>query len=203
MLKTMTVGISTFLFILAATVAGTLAQECTPPSRAVPATDAPAAAAAPTTTGLRVFSCGHSFHGYVPAMLDEMAKAGGFKDHRIVGTSIIGGSKVIQHWNVPDEKNKAKDALRAGTVDVLTLTPIYLPDEGIEKFARLGLEHNPNLRITVQEFWLPFDKNEPHYYDPPKIPAPKVVDHNAATGEKLRAEHEPYFQAHGRAGPAA
>ena len=152
------------------------------------------AADAPITKGQRVFSCGHSFHFHVPAMLDEIAKSAGFADHKIAGTSMIGGSKSLWHWNVPDEKNKAKAALQAGTVDVLTLTPVYLPDDGIEKFAQLGLEHNPNLRITVQELWLPFDENQPHYYDAPKIPTPKTVDHNAATGEKLREIHKPYFR---------
>ena len=48
-------------------------------------------------------------------------------------------------------------------VDVLTLSPIWLPDEGIEKFAKLGLEHNPDIRVTVQEFWLPNDTYHPVY----------------------------------------
>src|SRR5258708_12339311 len=92
-----------------------------------------------------------------------------------------------------DEDNKAKEALKAGGVDVLILTPVYLPDDGIEKFARLGLEHNPNIRVTVQEFWLPYDAYEPHYYDPPTIPRPQKVDHNAQTGTGLREMHERYF----------
>ena len=62
-----------------------------------------------------------------------------------------------------DEKHQAKAALSAGKVDVLTLSPIWMPDEGIEKFAKLGFEHNPNIRITVQEFWLPNDTYEPIY----------------------------------------
>ena len=45
----------------------------------------------------------------------------------VVGVSSIGGSRVIQHWNVPDDKNALKKALTAGTVDVLTLAPIWLP----------------------------------------------------------------------------
>jgi hypothetical protein len=127
-------------------------------------------------------------------MLEEMARSAGISDQKIVGTSMIGGSKVIQHWNVKDEDNKAKQALATGNVDVLTLTPIYLPDAGMEKFAQLGLEHNPNIRITVQEFWLPFDVYEPHIYDPPTIPPPATVDHNAATGTMLRKIHQRYFR---------
>src|SRR4051794_13517214 len=64
--------------------------------------------------GLRVFTCGHSFHVFVPGILADMAKGGGIKGHKMAGMSAIGGSRVIQHWNVPDEKNKAKEALRDG-----------------------------------------------------------------------------------------
>ncbi len=139
--------------------------------------------------GQRVFSCGHSFHFFVPPILSDLAKGAGIADHQAVGLSSIGGSRVIQHWDVPEEKNKAKEALRAGKVDVLTLSPIHLPDEGIENFAKLALEHNPKVRVTVQEFWLPFD-----IYDTTFKLRPKKVDHNALTGEGLRKLHEPYFK---------
>jgi hypothetical protein len=67
---------------------------------------------------------------------------------------MLGGSRVIQHWNLPDEKNLAKAALREGRVDVLTLSPhILLPDEGIDNFTKLGLEKNPKLRVLVQASW--------------------------------------------------
>jgi hypothetical protein len=139
--------------------------------------------------GQRVFSCGHSFHYFVPPILSDMAKAAGIKDHVQVGLSSIGGSRVIQHWNVPQEKNKARAALRDGKVDVLTLSPIHLPDEGIDKFAALAVENNPKVRVTVQEFWLPFD-----IYDTTFKLRPKKVDHNAPTGAELRKLHEPYFK---------
>lgn len=146
------------------------------------------------TKGQRIFFCGHSFHFHVPAALDELAKAAGITDQVIVGKSMIGGSKSLRHWEVPDDTNDLKKALQAGSVDVLTLTPIYLPDDGVEKFAQLGLEHNPDIRIVVQEFWLPYDEYQPHYYDSPKIPKPAKVDHHAATGAGLRAMHERYFK---------
>jgi hypothetical protein len=139
--------------------------------------------------GQRVFSCGHSFHYFIPPILSELAKSAGIEGHEQVGVSSIGGSRVIQHWNVEEKKNKAKEALRAGKVDVLTLSPIHLPDEGIEKFATLALEHNKKVRVTVQEFWLPFD-----IYDTTFKLRPKKVDHNAPTGEELRKLHAPYFK---------
>jgi hypothetical protein len=138
--------------------------------------------------GQRVFTCGHSFHAFVYPMLAEMARSAGINDHQSVGTSRIGGSRVIQHWDVPEEKNQAKAALRAGKVDVLTLSPIWLPDEGIEKLARLGFEHNPDIRVLVQEFWLPNDTYHPVY----PLETRKKVDHNATQIDGLRTQQARY-----------
>jgi hypothetical protein len=143
----------------------------------------------PTPKGQRVFSAGHSFHVFVPGILSDVAKSAGIKDHVQVGLSSIGGSKVIQHWNVADDKFKSKESLKGGKVDVLTLSPIYLPDEGIENFARLAFEHNPNVRVTVQEFWLPHDEYNPEYKK-----KPAKVDHDAPTVEDLKKMHAPYFK---------
>jgi len=140
--------------------------------------------------GQRVFTCGHSFHGFVYRMVDAMAKAAGIEDHQSVGFSGIGGSRVIQHWDVPDEKNQAKAALRAGKVDVLTLSPIWLPDEGIENFARLGFEHNPDIRVTVQEFWLPNDTYEPIY----PLDVRKGINHNDTDLADLEKKQAHYLR---------
>jgi hypothetical protein len=144
--------------------------------------------AEPIAKGQRVFSCGHSFHVFVPAILHDMARAAGIKDHQLAGLSGIGGSQVIRHWDVPEEKNKAKQALRGGQVDVLTLSPIHLPDDGIEKFARLALEHNPQIRVTVQEFWLPNDTYHPVYPLETRV----KVDHNATDVAELRKQQALY-----------
>jgi hypothetical protein len=90
---------------------------------------------------------------------------------------------------VPDDKNKAKELLKAGKVDVLTLAPIYLPDEGIENFVKLAVENNPKVRVMVQEFWLPYDE-----YDTKTPLKGRKVDHDAPTGKELRERHAPYFQ---------
>jgi len=147
--------------------------------------------AQPPPAGLRVFSCGHSFHYFLPPIFADVAKLAGVTNHEQLGLSAIGGSHVFQHWDVPDAQNQAKAALRAGRVDVLTLSPLHLPDDGIEKFARLALEHNPNVRITVEEIWMPFDLFQPTF---PACKFPDKVDHNAATGAGLWKLHEPYFQ---------
>ena len=146
--------------------------------------------AGPIEAGQRVFSAGHSFHMFIPPLLREMALAAEINDHVQVGTQSIGGSRVIQHWDLAAEKNKAKEALASGNVDVLTLSPIYLPDPGIENFARLAMEHNPNVRVTIQEFWLPFDVYDPNY----QRKRPQAVDRNARTAAELHQLHAEYFQ---------
>jgi hypothetical protein len=228
--------------------------------------------------GQRIFFSGHSFHYFMPPILDDLAKKAQIKDHTQIDLSSIGGSRVIQHWNPPtttvakvkdkDKKdlvdveialpaekitvvtagrfpmageitvhtadgdvvitytdrigntftgckggkgtlksgNKvtttttaAREALKSGKVDVFTMAPIYLPDDGIEKFVELGLKNNPKMRFFVQENWLPWD-----FYDADLVAkvGPQVafkapggkVDHNAPTAESLRKMHAVYFK---------
>src|SRR5205807_1203564 len=103
--------------------------------------------------GLRIFVSGHSLHWYIPSPLTDMAKAAGIEGHKIVGTQQIGASKTQQHWDMAEGQNKAKQALKKGEVDLFTMSPIQFPDQGIENFVKLGLEHNPNMRFTVQISW--------------------------------------------------
>ena len=153
---------------------------------------APAAArpqlAEPINNGLRVFTCGHSFHVWVPGIVADLCKKAEIPDHVQVGLSSIGGSRTIQHWDIPPEKNTAKEALKTGKVDVLTLSPIFLPDPGIENFTTLALEHNKDIRVIVQPIWLRWDIYEPTTKRPAK------VDHNAITGEELRTRHAEHLQ---------
>ena len=135
----------------------------------------------PITVGQRVATCGHSFHVFTYRQVAEMALAAGLK-HELAGLSSIGGSTVQKHWAVPEEKSAVKQALKAGQADVLTLSPIWLPDDAIEQFVKLGIEHNPALRITVQEYWMPNDEYEPVY----PLQTRKKVDHNATDIAKLR-----------------
>lgn len=151
----------------------------------------PAFAADPAPSagnGLRVFTVGHSFHVWVAPLLNQMALAAGLTEHKIAGVSSIGGSTVQRHWVLPDEKNPAKTALRGGNVDVLTLAPIWLPDDGMEKFATLAVEHNPAIRITIQEYWLPNDEYNPVY----PLDTRKKVDHNATQIPVLREAQNRY-----------
>jgi hypothetical protein len=161
-------------------IAASLLGFVTPP-RTVAAGSAP-------IKGQRVFTAGHSFHVWMPAILTDIAAKAKVDGHVAAGLSSIGGSQVIRHWDLPDATNKAKVALKTGNVDVLTLSPIYLPDAGIENFTKLALEHNPAIRITVQEFWLPFDSM------PGWTNRPKTIDRDAKTMAELREAHAGYFK---------
>lgn len=144
--------------------------------------------AEPLPKGLRVFTCGHSFHVWSGRIIADMAAGAGIKDHVMAGVSSIGGSRVVQHWDMPDDKFGLKKALTAGTVDVLTLAPIWLPDAGIENFAKLAFEHNQDIRITVQEYWLPNDEYNPVY----PLDTRKKVDHNATDLAALKEANQRY-----------
>jgi hypothetical protein len=140
--------------------------------------------------GVRMVSAGHSFHVFMPEILGEVARSAGFKDHIQLATSHIGGSQLIRHWKLSERKDKIKSWLVDGKADFLTLAPIFLPDEGIGNFVELGLAHNPDLKITVQEFWMP--------YDDPTLWATKGrgmdLNRDSRSIEDLRKVHEEYFK---------
>jgi hypothetical protein len=111
-------------------------------------------AAAPA--GVRVFTAGHSFHMPIVQPLLQITKAAGIEGHTLAGTQSIGGSTVTQHWNKPDAQNTAKQTLKTGKVDVLTLSPHFIiPDDAIDQFTDLLLENNSQGRVLVQMSWLP------------------------------------------------
>jgi hypothetical protein len=140
--------------------------------------------------GLRVFIMAHSFHIFVAQRLPPVVTAAGIKGHELAGRQMIGGSRVKQHWDLPDEKNEAKKALREGKVDVLTMSPnLTVPDEGIERFVELGLQHNPKLRVLVQVSWIPWDG---------ETPAERVPNNEARDGRSLDLMRTAYGRWKGR-----
>ena len=141
--------------------------------------------------GLRVFTCGHSFHAWIGQNLSELAQSAGISNHQVVGVSMLGGSLAIQHWDLPDATNLAKKALIAGNVDVLTLSCMTHPDEGIRKFAKLAVQHNPRIRVTLQELWLPEDRFP---FDAAHRTRKSVDEFNHATMADLIPPHLAYFK---------
>ena len=144
---------------------------------------------APACAGPRVFVTAHSFMIFTAKLLPPMSEAAGIP-YVAAGQQMLGGSRVIQHWNLPDDKNRAKASLNAGTVDVLTLSPhVLLPDEGIDNFTKLGVAKNPNLRVLVQASWPARDGHEGPF---------KNADRDAVTRADLttiREQHSPWVKA--------
>ena len=147
--------------------------------------------------GYGVYSIGHSFHflNYsMPELLAEIAWSAGLTDHHIVGIDCIFGSMMDFHWQ-PGQANNPKSALVAGAPDILTMVALFLPDDGFEKFSRLAYLGNPNIRIFIQENWLTWEQNNPHFwYMAPSQPRPATVDHNAYTLDQLKTNLAPYTQ---------
>jgi hypothetical protein len=117
------------------------------------------ASAEPQAEGKRIYVCGHSFHVMIVQPLEQMGQSANFKGHAVVGRAFLGGSTVSRHWEVPDDESEVKKAIRAGKVDVLTLSPHprVLPDPAIAKFSDLLLAANPKGMVLVQASWLGFD----------------------------------------------
>lgn len=137
--------------------------------------------------GQKIVATGHSFHMPLLGLIDQIAKAANVEGHTFVVRQGIGGSKVSQHWDLADDKNLAKKALREGGVDLMTCAPNWVvPDEAIEKFTNLALEKNPDLRLLVQVSWFPWDGMQP----PLKVA--KNEDRDAKTVADLHAAYDPF-----------
>jgi len=141
------------------------------------------------TEGQRVALCGHSFHTPIANPLAELAGLAGVKGHRNVVVQGLGGSRVVQHWELADEKDRARKAIRAGEVDVLTVSPnMKAPDEGIDRFTALLLEQNPSGRVYVQASWHPGEWL-------PRVPGFKNEDRDTVDLEELRKNYDTFYSA--------
>jgi len=158
----------------------------------------------PLPRGQKVFYTGHSFHMFVPRHVEQLVKAAGIQGHQLVGQQGIGGSRVIQHWDLVDDQNKAKAALKIGQVDVFTMAAhVMIPDEGITNFVKLGLEHNPKMRFLVQASWFPYDVPAPdkRVMDNAERDQAKIADLQAAIDDwrkKLEDQVDDLNRQHGK-----
>ena len=104
--------------------------------------------------GLKIYFVGHSFHMFIVRPLITLAKEAGIKGHWAEGWDMIGGSTPMQHWERNGDDNEVKTAIRAGGLDVLTLSSnVIVPEPAIDLFADLAVEHNPEVRVMVQHSW--------------------------------------------------
>ncbi len=153
--------------------------------------------------GLRVFYTGHSFHMFVSRHIEELVTAARIEGHKLAGMQGLGGSRVIQHWELSDDRNRAKPALASGQVDVFTMAAhVAIPDEGIDNFTELGLMHNANLRLLVQASWYPYDvPGDKRIRDNAQRNDMRIEDLQAAVDEwrtKLEAQVDALNEKHGR-----
>ena len=149
-----------------------------------------ASAEEPKLKGQRIFICGHSFHVPIAGSLQEVAGLAGITDQELLGTQFLGGSMVSKHWNLSDDRDQARKAVRTSEVDVLTLSPKGIfPDEGIDKFTDLALEYNAGARVFVQESWASFDS-------PTGRGKQKFTneDRDSTKIDDLRQSHAPFFK---------
>lgn len=147
--------------------------------------------------GQSVFYASHSLMWYVPELLGELATAAGIQGHELVGLQKIGASRTLQHWELPERENQAKRALETGKVGVFVMSPIQFPDEGVENYVKLGLQHNPDLRFIIQLSWgggdtdnQDFPKGSWDQTDREKTPAQlkKLYERNIRAGERQADE---------------
>ena len=106
-----------------------------------------------TPAGMSTFYASHSLMWDMPPVLTEIATSYGIEGHKVLGIQRLGVSRTSQHWDLPDNQNQAKQALKEGNVDAFVMSPIGMPDPGIENFVKLGLEHNPNAKFYIQISW--------------------------------------------------
>jgi hypothetical protein len=126
-------------------------------------------AAPPIEEGQHYYMATHSFNVFIGpntrsgdvGPLAKLVAEAEIEGHENLGIQMIGGSTPMQHWNQgdgDDSENLAKVALRAGGVDVFTMSPnAIMPEEGIDLFADLMIETNPQGRILVQNSWSAWD----------------------------------------------
>jgi hypothetical protein len=90
----------------------------------------------------------------VPGIVADLCNKAGIPHHEQLGVSGIGGSRVIQHWDIAPDKNKAKEALESGKVDVMNRrSPIGLPVPEILKRANLGDQEEKLNRLLQELAW--------------------------------------------------
>jgi hypothetical protein len=106
--------------------------------------------------GQRVFYAAHSLMWPVPDPLGEAVNAYGIKDHVLVGMQSMGFSRTQQQW---DQGTQAKQAIKTGKVDDFIMSPMDMPDTGVDNFVALGLENNPKMRFFLQNNWAGFNND--------------------------------------------
>jgi len=137
-------------FVIAAGLALTSGASTPDSPRAAQSSDPP--------TGRKMFYASHSLMWEVPGPLAEMAAAYGIKDHSF-SIQQMGFSRTQQFWDQPEAQSQAKQALKNGKIDDFVMSPMDMPDQGVEEFVKLGILNNPQMRFFVQNNWAGFNND--------------------------------------------
>jgi len=159
------------------------------------AADGPAPQTATPPAGLHMFYASHSLMWDDPEPFGELAKAYGIKDQKIE-IQRMGFARTQQFWDQPEGQSQAKQALKTGTVDVFVMSPMDMPDDGVDGFVKLGLLNNPHMRFYVQNNWAGFNQDGQKARQ--SIMSGKPVNWDATTEEQLKTlntECEKAFEA--------
>ena len=108
--------------------------------------------------GQHMFYASHSLMWDVPAPFAEMVKAYGITNHTL-GIQQMGFSRTQQFWDQPEAQSQAKQALKTGNLDDFVMSPMDMPDKGVEEFVKLGILNNPHMRFFVQNNWAGFNND--------------------------------------------
>ncbi len=108
--------------------------------------------------GQHMFYASHSLMWDVPDPLAEMVKAYGITNHTL-GIARMGFSRTQAFWDQPEAQSQAKQALKAGNLDDFVMSPMDMPDKGVEEFVKLGILNNPHMRFFVQNNWAGFNND--------------------------------------------
>ncbi len=127
-------------------------------SHALAADAPPAAQAATAPAGQRMFYASHSLMWDVPAPFAEMAQTYGITNHS-GSIQRMGFSRTQQFWDQPEAQSQAKKALKTGELDTFVMSPMDMPDKGVEEFVKLGILNNPHMRFFVQNNWAGFNQD--------------------------------------------
>ncbi|MBN2685368.1 MAG: hypothetical protein JXR40_08825 [Pontiellaceae bacterium] len=128
------------------------------PSKAAAQTTETPAADASIPEGETMFYASHSLMWDVPPPLEEIVKAYGIKGHTLA-IQRMGFSRTSQFWDQAEAQSQAKQALQAGKTDVFVMSPMDMPDVGVEGFVMMGVLQNPDMRFFVQNNWAGFNND--------------------------------------------
>ncbi|KAF2421098.1 hypothetical protein EJ08DRAFT_727737 [Tothia fuscella] len=126
--------------------------------------------------GYKIQFVGHSFHVFLPTPLANLAKEAKIEGHETLNFDMLPASYPEQHWAKMQRGQGVVKQNLQGTAELLTLsTREVAPDPAIAQFADFAYQNNQNIKVMVQETWLPVAANDAEGCTPARV-GPGVRD---------------------------